>query len=68
MFKVIQIYDIKKRKKFLIYVIGVKYNPVKSKKINFWKVLNSFDKNVAFGQKTRMGVRPWSYTPFRRKL
>ncbi len=64
MFKIIQIYVNKKKKKEkifkknLIYVIGVKYNPVKSKKINFWKVLNFFDKNVVFGQKTRMGVRP----------
>jgi hypothetical protein len=39
------------------------YNAVKGEKMNFRKVKNFFDKIVALGQKPRMGVRPWSYTP-----
>ena len=38
-------------------------NAVKMKKKTFEKFKNFLIKNVALGQKLRMGVRSWSYTP-----
>jgi len=40
---------------FLLYFIGVIYNPVKREKINFWKVWNFLIKMLPLGKNTEWG-------------